>query len=191
MIYDEVKYADKVFSGFLRGKVLDSTIVGMICFIAMSIMGVEDAVLISVIVGVTNIIPFFGPFIGAVPSALLIFVHDPKQCLYFVIFIVILQQFDGNILGPKCMGNTTNLSAFWILFSILVFGGMFGFIGMIIGVPLFAVIYDISKKLIYHSLKKHGKEELIAPISSENAEPPAEAEPEPETKNIPAENAEE
>lgn len=161
MVYDEVKFADKMFSGFLRGKVLDSTIIAIICFIALSIMGVEDVMLISVIVGVTNIIPFFGPFIGAIPSALIIFISDPKQCLYFIIFILILQQFDGNILGPKCMGNNINLSPFWVLFAILLFGGLFNFVGMLIGVPLFAVIYDIIKKLVYYSLKKHGKQELL------------------------------
>lgn len=160
LIFDEIKFADKMFSGFLRGKVLDSAIVGMICFIAMTIMEVQDAMLISVIVGITNIIPFFGPFIGAIPSALLILVTDPKKCVYFIIFIIILQQVDGNILGPKCMGSNVNLSAFWVLFAILLFGGLFGFVGMIIGVPLFAVIYDIFKKIIYNKLKRHGKSDL-------------------------------
>lgn len=172
LIFEEVKYADRMFSGFLRGKVLDSAIVGVICFIFLKIMNYPDVMLISVIVGVTNIIPFFGPFIGAIPSALLILVTDPKKCIYFVIFIFILQQFDGNILGPKCMGSSTNLSAFWILFSILLFGGLMGFVGMVIGVPLFAVIYDIIRKLVYHNLKKHGKDKL-----SKDEEPPDESEP--------------
>lgn len=160
MLYEEIRYADRMFSGFLRGKVLDSTIVGIICFIFLKIMNYPDVMLISVIVGVTNIIPFFGPFIGAIPSALLILVIDPKKCIYFIIFIFILQQFDGNILGPKCMGSTTNLSAFWILFSILLFGGLWGVVGMVIAVPLFAVIYDIVKKFVYYNLKKHGKDKL-------------------------------
>ncbi|SDA29429.1 Predicted PurR-regulated permease PerM [Ruminococcus sp. YE71] len=171
MIYEEVVYADKMFSGFFRGKVLDSAIVGAICFIAVKIMGIQDAMLISVIVGVTNIIPFFGPFIGAIPSALLIFVTDPKKCLYFCIFILILQQFDGNILGPKCMGSSINLSAFWVLFAILFFGGLFGFGGMLIGVPLFAVIYDILKKIIFFKLKKNGKEELIDDYDRQKSPP--------------------
>lgn len=169
-IYDEVIFADKMFSGYFRGKVLDSTIVGMICFIALKIMSIQEAMLISLIVGVTNIIPFFGPFFGAIPSALLIFVTDPKKCLYFCIFILILQQFDGNILGPKCMGNSINLSAFWVLFAIIFFGGLFGFIGMFLGVPLFAVIYDILKKVIYNKLKKNGKDELIS--DEDTGDPP-------------------
>ena len=185
-IFDEVKFADKMFSGFFRGKVLDSAIVGVICFIVLKIMNIQDSMLVSVIVGVTNIIPFFGPFIGAIPSALLIFVTDPKKCLYFIIFIFILQQFDGNILGPKCMGSNINLSAFWVLFAILFFGGLFGFVGMLIGVPMFAVIYDILKKVIYYKLKKNGKNDLIdeydcqkqppdtpQPVSAATSEQPA------------------
>lgn len=172
LIFEEVKYADRMFSGFLRGKVLDSAIVGVICFTFLKIMNYPDVMLISVIVGVTNIIPFFGPFIGAIPSALLILVIDPKKCIYFVIFIFILQQFDGNILGPKCMGSSTNLSAFWILFSILLFGGLMGFVGMVIGVPLFAVIYDIIRKFVYYNLKKHGKDKL-----TKDDEPPDESSP--------------
>jgi predicted PurR-regulated permease PerM len=175
LIYGEVKYADKMFSGFLRGKVLDSAIVGVICFVVLKILNYPDAMLISVIVGVTNIIPFFGPFIGAVPSVLLLLVVDPKKCIYFIIFIIILQQIDGNIIGPKCMGSSTNLSPFWILFSILLFGGLFGFVGMIIAVPLFAVIYDIIKKLVYYNLDKHGKREFTEaekPVEPVAPEPP-------------------
>ncbi|MGN0634227.1 MAG: AI-2E family transporter [Oscillospiraceae bacterium] len=177
LIFDEVKYADKMFSGFLRGKVLDSAIVGMICFIVLKIMDFPDVMLISVIIGVTNIIPFFGPFIGAIPSALLIFVIDPKKCIYFIIFIIILQQFDGNILGPKCMGSSINLSVFWVLFAILLFGGLFGFVGMLIGVPLFAVIYDIIKKLVYYNLEKHDRMDLIFKTEDEEQPLAAQAEP--------------
>ena len=162
MIYEETKFADKMFSGFLRGKMLDSAIVGVICFVVLRLANFPDATLISVIVGVTNIIPVFGPFIGAIPSALLIFVAEPGRTLWFAIFILILQQIDGNIIGPKCMGSNVNLSAFWTLFAILFFGGIWGFIGMLIGVPLFAVIYDILKKLIFHNLRRHGKSEMIA-----------------------------
>ena len=112
------------------------------------------ALLISVIIGVTNIIPFFGPFVGAIPSALLILLVSPIQCLYFVIFILALQQFDGNVLGPKILGNTTGLSSFWVLFSIILFGGLFGFVGMVIAVPLFAVIYSLIAAFVNHRLTK-------------------------------------
>ena len=162
IIFNEVKFADKMFSGFLRGKIVDSAIVGVICFISLKIMSFPDATLISVIVGVTNIVPVVGPFIGAIPSALLIFAADPKKCIPFIVFVLVLQQVDGNIIGPKCMGSNVNLSAFWTLFAILLFGGLWGVIGMIVGVPLFAVIYDIAKKLIAHNLKRHGKTELLS-----------------------------
>jgi predicted PurR-regulated permease PerM len=170
-IYEEILYADKMFSGFLRGKLLDSTLVGLICFAVLKLMGFQDVVLISVIIGVTNIIPFFGPFIGAVPCALIVFVTDPKKCLYFIIFILILQQFDGNILGPKCMGSNINLSAFWVLFAILLFGRLFGFMGMLLGVPLFAVIYDILRKVIYYRLHKNGRDDLL-PEDKQPDKPP-------------------
>ena len=110
--------------------------------------------LISVVIGVTNIIPFFGPFIGAIPSAILILMVSPIQCVYFVIFVIILQQFDGNILGPKILGNTTELSSFWVLFAILLFGGIFGIVGMVIGVPVFAFIYHLVKEWVNHRLGK-------------------------------------
>ncbi len=157
IILDEVKFADKMFAGFLRGKIVDSAIVGVICFVSLKIMSFPDAMLISVIVGVTNIVPVVGPFIGAIPSALLIFAAEPKKCIPFVIFILVLQQLDGNVIGPKCMGSNVNLSAFWTLFAILLFGGFWGVLGMLVGVPLFAVIYDIARKLIVHNLKRHGK----------------------------------
>lgn len=139
--------SDNVFGGFIIGKIIDSAIIGVICFVGMSILGMPFPLLISVIIGVTNIIPFFGPFIGAVPSGLLILMIDPLKCLYFGIFILALQQFDGNILGPKILGNSTGLSAFWVMFAILIGGGMFGFVGMLIGVPAFAVIYSILTEL--------------------------------------------
>ncbi len=146
-----VAHIHRVFGGFITGKLIDSLLIGLICFcgmrilIACGLLTLESsfALLISVIVGVTNIIPFFGPFIGAVPSAILIMVESPVQALYFVIFILALQQIDGNILGPKILGNSTGLSSFWVMFAILVFGGIFGFVGMAVGVPIFAVIYSI------------------------------------------------
>ena len=160
-IEKEVIFADKVFSGFISGKLVDSAIIGVVCFIVLSIMKTPYAMLVSVIVGVTNIIPFFGPYIGAVPSAFLILTVNPRQSLYFVIFIIILQQIDGNIIGPKILGNSTGLSSFWVLFAITIFGGIFGFPGMLVGVPVFAVIYDIAKQLINWGLRHHENEELL------------------------------
>lgn len=143
-----VRLADKMFSGFIAGKILDSTIIGVICFVAMSILHLPYAVLVSVIVGVTNVIPVFGPYIGAVPSILLILLVNPIQALYFLILIVVLQQLDGNVIGPAILGESTGLSAFWVLFSILLFGGLWGIVGMLVGVPLFAVIYEMISDYI-------------------------------------------
>lgn len=149
-----VRLTNDMFSGFIVGKIVDSTIVGIICFVCMSIMKLPYAMLISVIIGVTNIIPVFGPYLGLIPSALLILLVNPVQALYFVILIAILQQVDGNLIGPAILGESTGLSAFWVLFSILLFGGMWGIVGMIIGVPLFAVIYRIIADFINWNLKK-------------------------------------
>ena len=154
LVIEEVRFIHKMFGGFISGKLLDSLIIGIICFIVMTILKMPYVMLISVIIGVTNIIPFFGPFIGAIPTALFILMESPIQCIYFLIFILLLQQFDGNILGPKILGDSTGISSFWVLFSILLFGGLFGFVGMIIGVPTFAVIYDIISRLVNHGLRK-------------------------------------
>ncbi len=143
-----VRLADKMFSGFIAGKIVDSTIIGVICFVAMSILHLPYTVLVSVIVGVTNVIPVFGPYIGAVPSIVLILLVNPVQAVYFLILIVILQQLDGNVIGPAILGESTGLSAFWVLFSILLFGGLWGIIGMLVGVPLFAVIYEMISDYI-------------------------------------------
>ncbi len=148
--------AHQVFGGFLRGKLLDSFIIGMICFVFMSVIRAPYAMLISIIVGVTNIIPFFGPFIGAVPCILILLIESPKMALIFTIFIFILQQIDGNLIGPKVLGNSTGLSAFWVMFAILFFSGIWGFLGMIVGVPLFAVIYYFVSEFIHVSLKRKG-----------------------------------
>ena len=150
----EFRFIHKVFSGFILGKLIDSLIIGVLCFVLMKILHLPFELLISVIVGVTNIIPFFGPFIGAIPSSILVFLISPKQCLVFVILILALQQFDGNILGPKILGNSTGLPSFWVLTSILVFGGLFGFVGMIIAVPMTAVIFDLFAKLQYYRLRR-------------------------------------
>ncbi len=153
-IIQEARYIHQVFGGFIIGKLVDSLIIGILCFICMSLMKMPYVLLISVIVGVTNVIPFFGPFIGAVPSAILVLLVNPIQCVYFLIFILLLQQFDGNILGPKILGESTGISSFWVLFSILLFGGLFGFVGMIIGVPTFAVIYRLLSDGVKASLRR-------------------------------------
>ena len=158
----EITYEmDQCFGGFIRGKLLDSLIIGILCFICISFMEMPYPVLISTIVGVTNIIPFFGPFIGAIPSAILILTVSPIQALYFVIFIFILQQFDGNILGPTILGQSTGIGSIWVLFSILIFGDLFGFVGMIIGVPTFAVIYYLISKYVFKKLAARDMEDVV------------------------------
>ena len=160
-IVTEVRYADKMFGGFINGKILDSAIIGLLCYLVCVIVKFPSALLVSVIIGVTNVIPFFGPFIGAVPATLLILIQNPIKALWLVLFVLILQQLDGNIIGPKILGNTTGLSSFWVLFAILLFGGLWGFVGMIIGVPLFAVIYDVIKKLVIHGLGRNEELEML------------------------------
>lgn len=161
----ELRFIDGTFVGFFGGKILDSAIVGVICYIFCAIMtataGFQNAVLISVIIGVTNVIPYFGPFIGAVPAALLILISSPRNCLIFLIFILILQQFDGNVLGPKLLAGSVGLTSFWVLFSITLFQGLFGFVGILVGVPVFAVIYDLLRRWIVRGLKKHGKLDVL------------------------------
>ena len=133
--------ANNIFSGFVRGKLLDSLIIGILCFIGCSILKLPYTPLVSVIVGITNIIPFFGPFLGAIPSAFLILLVSPVKCLYFIIFVLVLQQLDGNIIGPKILGNSTQLPSFWVIVAILIGGGFFGVLGMFLGVPVFACFY--------------------------------------------------
>ena len=167
----ELKFTDRMFSGFINGKLIDSLIIGVLCYIILCITGIPYPMLISLIVGVTNIIPFFGPFIGAVPCTMLIFILDPIKALYFIIIAIVLQFFDGYVLGPKILGNAIGIDSFWVLFSVLFFGGLFGFIGMIIGVPLFAVIYDIIKQLIAYGLKRYGKQDMIQKYQNKFREP--------------------
>ncbi len=158
----EIAYEmDQCFGGFIRGKLVDSLFIGILCFICVSIMDMPYPVLISTIVGVTNIIPFFGPFIGAIPGILLILTVNPIQALYFAIFIFILQQFDGNILGPTILGQSTGLGSIWVLFSILIFGDLFGFVGMIIGVPTFAVIYYLISKFVFKKLSEREMDTVV------------------------------
>ncbi len=164
-ILNEFAFIDKTFVGFFGGKILDSAIVGLICYVFCLIMSVlmdfPNAVLVSVIVGITNVIPYFGPYIGAIPSALLILISSPVNCVVFIVFIIILQQFDGNILGPRLLADSVGLTGFWVLFSITLFQGLFGFAGILVGVPVFAVIYDLVKRMVIIGLEKHGKLELL------------------------------
>ena len=133
---------------------MDSAIIGVICYVGLMILGIPYSLLVAVIVGVTNVIPFFGPFIGAVPSFILIALEDPIKGLYFLIFVLVLQQVDGNIIGPKILGDSTGLSSFWVVFAILVGGGLFGFMGMLLGVPTFAVIYWLIREIVAFILRK-------------------------------------
>lgn len=153
VIIKNTRMALNKFSGFIIGKIVDSIIIGLICFIVCKIIGIEYPILMAMIIGVTNIIPFFGPFIGAIPTAILLLLINPIHALYFVIFIIILQLLDGNVIGPKILGSSTGISSFWVIFAITVFGGFWGVPGMIIGVPLFAVIYTIIKSLLDINLK--------------------------------------
>lgn len=153
-IIHTVHKSNEIFGGFISGKILDSLIIGILCFICLYLMKMPYSVLVSVIVGVTNVIPFFGPYLGAIPSTILIMLANPIQGVYFVIFILVLQQIDGNIIGPKILGDSTGLSSFWVVFAILVGGGIFGIPGMIIGVPLFAVIYYVLRNVLNYIIKK-------------------------------------
>lgn len=155
-LISNIRFVNATFGGFINGKLVDSLIIGLICFIGMTLLQLPYPLLISVIVGITNIIPFFGPYLGAIPSIILILMVNPKQALYFAIFVLILQQFDGNFLGPKILGNKTGLSSFWVIFSITLFGGYWGILGMAIGVPVFAVIYAGIKALVNQQLVKRG-----------------------------------
>ena len=150
-----LNFVDRTFMSFLNGKLLDSLIIGIICYIVCSILKMPYTLLVSVIVGVTNIIPFFGPLIGAVPSALIILMVDPTKCLIFIIFVIILQQIDGNIIGPRILGNSTGITGFWVMFSIILGGGLFGFWGLLLGVPVFVVIYSLVTSLIVKKLKRN------------------------------------
>ena len=153
-IIKDCRFVNKTFGGYISAKLVDSLIIGMLCFIGTTILNMPYSLLVSVIVGVTNIIPFFGPYIGAIPSILLILMVDPMKALYFTIFVLLLQQFDGNFLGPKILGDSTGLSGFWVIFSITLFGGYWGVIGMAIGVPVFAVLYAFARRYANQLLHK-------------------------------------
>lgn len=153
VIIDTIRRSNKIFGGFIIGKIIDSAIIGVIAYIGCLLMKTPSALLVAFIIGVTNVIPFFGPFIGAVPSVALVLIQSPIHALYLVIFILILQQVDGNIIGPKILGDSTGLSAFWILTSISIAGGLFGFFGMLLGVPVFAVIYHILQQILAYRME--------------------------------------
>lgn len=153
-IVEAGRFINKTFMGFISGKIIDSMIIGCLCFIGTTIIGTPHALLVSVIVGVTNIIPFFGPFLGAIPCIILILIIEPIQALYFIIFILFLQQLDGNVIGPKILGDSTGLSGFWVIFAITLFGGLYGVGGMIIGVPFCAIVYAGVRMLVNNRLEK-------------------------------------
>lgn len=143
-----------IFSGFISGKLLEALIVGLLTFLCMTIAGIPYAMLISVIMGVFNVIPFFGPFIGAVPSVLLLLIVKPSYALWFIIITIILQQLDAQVIGPKVLGDSTGLTAFWVIFAIILGGGLFGVLGMILGIPVFALLYSLGREFINSRLKK-------------------------------------
>lgn len=159
--------SNSIFCGFISGKIVDSAIIGALCFIGCSVLQMPYTVLVSFIVGVTNVIPYFGPFIGAIPSVFIIMIDDPIKSLIFAAFILILQQLDGNVIGPKILGDSTGLSAFWVLFAVTFFGGLFGFVGMLIGVPTFAVIYALIRNTAEYLLRKKGLKTQTPDYASE------------------------
>ncbi|MCD7832490.1 MAG: AI-2E family transporter [Lachnospiraceae bacterium] len=153
-ILDIFRQANLIFSGFITGKIIDSVIVGVICFPCLSFLKIHYALLISVVIGVTNVIPVFGPFIGAIPCGVLLLFTHPLEALVFAIYILILQQIDGNIIGPRILGNSTGVSAFWVIVSILLFSKLLGIVGMIVGVPIFATLYYIIKRIAEEELAR-------------------------------------
>lgn len=171
-------FSDKTVMGFVSGKMLDSFIIGILCYIGCVILKMPYAVLISVIIGVTNIIPFFGPFIGAVPCAVILLMISPMKCLVFVIFILLLQQLDGNVIGPKILGGKVGMNGFWIMFSIILGAGLFGFIGMLLGVPVFTVVYAGVRYFVNEGLKKRG-----LPVETAKYKPKGAVRPEPPVEN--------
>lgn len=151
-----VKRAHVTFGGFLSGKIVDSAIIGCLCFVGMSVLKIPYSPLVSVVVGVTNIIPYFGPFLGAIPSIFIILLEDPIKAVWFAIFILVLQQIDGNFIGPKIIGEKIGLSSFWVIFALLIMSSMLGILGLLLAVPIFALIYEFIKYLCNRSLDKKG-----------------------------------
>ena len=151
-----VDFTDTTFNGFITGKIIDSLIIGVICYVGCTILKMPYVALVSVIIGVTNLIPVFGPIIGAVPPLLLIFLVSPMKALIFLGFVIVLQQVDGNIIGPKILGSSIGINGFWVVFAILLGGGLFGVLGMLLAVPVFAVIYNGIDRLVDRGLRKRG-----------------------------------
>jgi len=160
LFLSEVSFIDRMFGGFIDGKILDSAIIGVLCYLGCTIFKFPNSLLVSAIVGITNVIPFFGPFIGGIPATLLIMIEDPVKGLWFGLFVLALQQLDGNVIGPAILGDRTGLSSFWVLFAIILCGGLWGIAGMVICVPMFAVIYDTVKKLVRRGLMNKGQIDL-------------------------------
>ena len=156
LILEEIAYVDRMFGGFIDGKIVDSAIIGVLCYFGCLIFKFPNPLLVAAIVGITNVIPFFGPFLGAVPATILILMENPMKAVWFALFVLGLQQLDGNVIGPKILGDHTGVSSFWVLFSIVLFGGLWGIVGMIVAVPLFAVLYDLAKRLIRKGLYRNG-----------------------------------
>lgn len=173
LILEEIAYIDRIFGGFIDGKIVDSAIIGVLCYIGCLIFRFPNPLLVAAIVGITNVIPFFGPFLGAVPATILILIEDPMKAAWFVLFVFGLQQLDGNFIGPKILGEHTGVSSFWVLFSIVLFGGLWGIVGMIVAVPLFAVIYDLIKRMVRRGLRKHDCIETLWQYNTDyHAKPP-------------------
>lgn len=160
-------YANVNFTGFFVGKIIDSAIIGVITFVAMTILRLDFAVLISVFIGITNIIPVFGPFIGAIPSVFILLLIDPLQAVIFCVLILIIQQLDGNFIGPKILGSSIGISALWILFSIVVGGDLFGIVGMVVGVPVFATLYGLAQEFVHYALDRRGIDSEGNPVENE------------------------
>jgi predicted PurR-regulated permease PerM len=173
---------DYSVGGFIKGKIIDSVIIGILCYMVMTILKLDYAMLISVIVGITNVIPFFGPFIGAIPSAFILLMVNPKEVIPFLIVILLIQQLDGNFIGPKILGNSMGLSAFWVLVAIVIMSGLFGFAGMIIGVPIFSVIYVLVEQLVDKKLSNKKMPVEIEEYYHEIPEPIVETELKTENK---------
>lgn len=167
LLYDISLDITRIFSGFVVGKVIDSLIIGILCAVGMTILRMPYTVLVSVIVGLTNVIPYFGPFIGAIPGFIIIFIDNPIKSLWFLVFIFLLQQLDGNVIGPKILGDSIGLSPLWIITSITLFSGLMGILGMFIGVPLFAIIYSLAKRFIAFLLRRKGESSNTRDYASE------------------------
>ena len=173
LVLEEIAYIDRIFGGFIDGKIVDSAIIGVLCYIGCLIFKFPNPLLVAAIVGITNVIPFFGPFLGAVPATILILIESPNKAVWFALFVLGLQQLDGNVIGPKILGEHTGVSSFWVLFSIVLFGGLWGIVGMIVAVPLFAVVYDLIKRLVRVGLRRNGCPDLMEQYNQDYHEQPS------------------